>query len=151
MRTDHGRKHRCTACAAPFYDLHRSPIVCPKGGTTHVPVKWTGRTRVIPTPTGRDIEVAPEPHASATTEDGDARESGEDGARDDERESEDDTEAELDGDIDADAPDDETDEARATARSSRRGRAGSARSRRSRVPTREPHCPTMGVGAVRAP
>src|SRR3954454_16880203 len=78
---DRGHKRRCTACAAPFYDLHRSPIVCPKCGVTHVPVTWKGRTRVVPTPTGEAEVAVAEPSAAATTED--------DGETGDERESDD--------------------------------------------------------------
>ena len=28
-----GAKHTCIGCGAKFYDLHRSPIKCPKCGT----------------------------------------------------------------------------------------------------------------------
>jgi hypothetical protein len=32
-----GRKHRCLGCAAPFYDMEKTPIVCPKCGVTFEP------------------------------------------------------------------------------------------------------------------
>jgi uncharacterized protein (TIGR02300 family) len=32
-KTDLGVKRRCASCDAPFYDLLRSPIQCPKCGT----------------------------------------------------------------------------------------------------------------------
>lgn len=32
-KPDLGVKRRCTSCDAPFYDLLRSPIQCPKCGT----------------------------------------------------------------------------------------------------------------------
>jgi uncharacterized protein (TIGR02300 family) len=32
-----GTKRLCTNCAAKFYDLHRTPIVCPKCSTVFVP------------------------------------------------------------------------------------------------------------------
>lgn len=32
-----GTKRLCANCAAKFYDLHRSPIVCPKCSTVFVP------------------------------------------------------------------------------------------------------------------
>ena len=34
-----GTKRRCTntACGAPYYDLNRQPVVCPKCGTTFQP------------------------------------------------------------------------------------------------------------------
>lgn len=28
-----GEKHLCPACGCKFYDMHRSPIVCPRCGT----------------------------------------------------------------------------------------------------------------------
>lgn len=33
-----GRKHVCLACQAPFYDMRREPITCPKCGAAHQPV-----------------------------------------------------------------------------------------------------------------
>lgn len=32
-----GGKHRCTHCGKAFYDLHRSPILCPACGKPHEP------------------------------------------------------------------------------------------------------------------
>lgn len=29
-RADRGMKRRCGSCGAPFYDMGRSPIICPK-------------------------------------------------------------------------------------------------------------------------
>jgi uncharacterized protein (TIGR02300 family) len=34
-RPELGTKRQCGSCAAKFYDLHRSPIVCPKCGTIY--------------------------------------------------------------------------------------------------------------------
>ena len=34
-----GAKRRCLSCAAPFYDLNRSPIVCPKCGASFMVVE----------------------------------------------------------------------------------------------------------------
>ncbi|MGE5545518.1 MAG: TIGR02300 family protein [Solirubrobacterales bacterium] len=34
---DLGTKRRCAHCGAPFYDLHHSPIVCPKCHSEHKP------------------------------------------------------------------------------------------------------------------
>ncbi|KUO61632.1 MAG: hypothetical protein APF80_11095 [Alphaproteobacteria bacterium BRH_c36] len=33
-----GTKHRCLSCELPFYDLARTPIVCPNCSETFVPV-----------------------------------------------------------------------------------------------------------------
>ena len=57
LHPDRGMKRRCSACGTPFYDLRRTPIVCPKCGATHVPATWASRKRAAPTPTGRDPEV----------------------------------------------------------------------------------------------
>lgn len=45
-----GTKRRCPHCAAAFYDLDRSPVVCPKCHTPYVetprmPTRQSGRTR----------------------------------------------------------------------------------------------------------
>ncbi len=34
-----GKKHRCSSCGKPFYDMQRDPIVCPGCGERHIPVK----------------------------------------------------------------------------------------------------------------
>ncbi|HEX6978877.1 MAG TPA: TIGR02300 family protein [Alphaproteobacteria bacterium] len=33
-----GTKRRCTDCGAAFYDMRRTPIICPKCGVKHTPV-----------------------------------------------------------------------------------------------------------------
>lgn len=45
-----GTKHRCLACELPFYDLAKTPIVCPNCSETFVPV---------PPPTPRLSEPRP--------------------------------------------------------------------------------------------
>ncbi len=86
-----GQRRRCTSCSAPFYDLQRDPIVCPKCGIELVPLLRQRRERPKPTPTGR----AEEPALVAAAED----------AVDEDEEA--DTEA--DGESD-DAPDEEADD-----------------------------------------
>jgi uncharacterized protein (TIGR02300 family) len=47
-KPDWGRKYVCLGCQAPFYDLQRTPITCPKCGAVHQPVallKSDGRPR----------------------------------------------------------------------------------------------------------
>jgi uncharacterized protein (TIGR02300 family) len=67
-----GKKRRCLECDAPFYDLNRDPIACPKCGAPYQPVarlKSDGReppkgrtfTRRKPEP----AEAAAEPAAEA--------------------------------------------------------------------------------------
>lgn len=36
-KAEWGEKHRCNACGKPFYDMKKSPIICPSCGTEHVP------------------------------------------------------------------------------------------------------------------
>lgn len=35
-RPERGNKHTCLSCEARFYDLGRSPIICPKCGTEYI-------------------------------------------------------------------------------------------------------------------
>lgn len=37
MKATRGTKRICRACARPFYDLPRDPIVCPSCGAHHIP------------------------------------------------------------------------------------------------------------------
>jgi uncharacterized protein (TIGR02300 family) len=71
-----GRKRVCLECQAPFYDMRRAPITCPKCGATHQPVallKSAGRpprrNRLRPTlTTPQAAEPQPEPTASSDPE-----------------------------------------------------------------------------------
>jgi uncharacterized protein (TIGR02300 family) len=71
-----GLRRRCSACAAPFYDLRRDPIVCPKCGVEQVPILPSKRARVRPTPTGVEPVITDEPETKA--EKGDEDETGDD-------------------------------------------------------------------------
>ena len=44
-KPDLGTKRLCAGCGAKFYDLNRTPIVCPKCETQFVPVVVAPRTR----------------------------------------------------------------------------------------------------------
>jgi uncharacterized protein (TIGR02300 family) len=60
LSPDLGKKRRCTACEAAFYDLNRDPITCPKCGAPHQPVtrlKSDGREP----PKGRSFKRKPPP------------------------------------------------------------------------------------------
>ena len=48
---DRGLRRRCNKCAAPFYDLGRATIVCPKCGAAYVPARRRA------TPAGNDVIV----------------------------------------------------------------------------------------------
>lgn len=58
-----GTKRRCASCGAPFYDLERDPVVCPKChspyvATTRVPVKALRARAVEPVPVVEEEEAA---------------------------------------------------------------------------------------------
>jgi uncharacterized protein (TIGR02300 family) len=54
-KPDLGTKRLCAGCGAKFYDLNRTPIVCPKCETEFVPVVVAPRTR---TDTPKPVPVA---------------------------------------------------------------------------------------------
>ena len=63
-----GTKRMCLTCERPFYDLGRSPIVCPGCGNTLVveaprKVVRMPRARVV----RRPVPATPEPEAEETT------------------------------------------------------------------------------------
>jgi uncharacterized protein (TIGR02300 family) len=51
---DRGTKRRCSACGAPFYDLNKDPVICPKCHSPYVaaarvPVRaLRGRAQELP-------------------------------------------------------------------------------------------------------
>lgn len=64
-----GTKRRCPHCGAPFYDLNRHPITCPKcheevkpEALTKVPIRSGSRSAsrpvVVPEPVVEDVENA---------------------------------------------------------------------------------------------
>jgi uncharacterized protein (TIGR02300 family) len=63
-----GAKRVCQSCAAHFYDLRRSPIVCPKCGTVFDPefMVKARRPRPAPAPPPRKEPVVVEPEALET-------------------------------------------------------------------------------------
>jgi uncharacterized protein (TIGR02300 family) len=68
IRLAHGTKRLCATCEVRFYDLGRSPIVCPTCGAEHVPIKrWAAEPLARSTWGGqrpRPIPVVPETIAS---------------------------------------------------------------------------------------
>lgn len=50
MKPEWGTKRLCQSCGAPFYDMRRNPIVCPKCGTTFDPEVFTKVRRARPQP-----------------------------------------------------------------------------------------------------
>jgi len=97
---DRGQRRRCGKCSAPFYDLRRDPIVCPKCGAKLAPQLPQRHERPRPTPTGREAEPVVVTAAEDVAEDD----------TDEDKDEDDETDAELpepDGEPDIE-PDDET-------------------------------------------
>ncbi len=40
VKAEWGQKRMCQSCGARFYDMRRTPIVCPKCGTVHDPAAF---------------------------------------------------------------------------------------------------------------
>jgi hypothetical protein len=78
-----GHRRRCTSCSAPFYDLQRDPIVCPKCGIELVPLLRQRRERPKPTPTGRAEEPAPVEAAEDDVDEDEEADTDADGESDD--------------------------------------------------------------------
>jgi uncharacterized protein (TIGR02300 family) len=57
-KPDLGTKRVCSGCGAKFYDLNRTPIVCPKCETVFVPVVAAPRTRPEPVKAAAPAPVA---------------------------------------------------------------------------------------------
>ena len=75
-----GAKRICQSCSAPFYDLRRDPIICPKCGATFDPeaVLKSRRTR------GAEEPAAEKPKKKAEVPDVDLEADDEDAVADDE-------------------------------------------------------------------
>ncbi|MDH3473599.1 MAG: TIGR02300 family protein [Rhodospirillales bacterium] len=58
-RPDWGTKHSCQNCGAKYYDLNRSPIVCPKCGTEFNPDALLRSRRSRPSAPAPAKEPAP--------------------------------------------------------------------------------------------
>jgi uncharacterized protein (TIGR02300 family) len=67
-KPDLGTKRLCAGCGAKFYDLNKTPIVCPKCETVFVPVVTAPRTR----PDAPKAAVAPVAAAAVEPETADA-------------------------------------------------------------------------------
>ncbi len=57
-KPDLGTKRLCASCGAKFYDLNRTPMVCPKCDTEFVPVVVAPRTRPDSKPVAAAAPVA---------------------------------------------------------------------------------------------
>jgi hypothetical protein len=102
---DRGTKRRCAECGAAFYDMGRTPIVCPKCGTTHEPqvlLKSDGRQP-------RKSRAPAPPPPTVDTEPAEAPEPKDDEAADEAADDEED-DALLPDDDENEAPPDEPEE-----------------------------------------
>jgi len=89
---DRGTKRTCQSCEARFYDLARTPAICPKCGADYVepvrPAPLPRQTRKT-WPFGKDRQAAPEAedgvapmsHADRSDDDEEERDSGEEAER----------------------------------------------------------------------
>ena len=77
-----GNKHTCEKCGARFYDLKRSPAVCPTCGTEWTPPKVVRPKREAPAP----VVEAPRPKVVEPDAPAEAVEAAEDEVADDEEE-----------------------------------------------------------------
>ena len=108
-----GIKRRCAACEAPFYDVRRNPIVCPKCGAVFNPnaptpraakaraVRIAGKATAPAVMAIADDDPLPAPSDEAEDEVEDEEDDLDDDAADDEAEADD---AEADGGTNADDP-----------------------------------------------
>ena len=59
VKPEWGAKRVCHSCGAPFYDLHRDPITCPKCGAVYDPEAILKSRRARPAVAEKEVE-APE-------------------------------------------------------------------------------------------
>lgn len=58
MKSDWGTKRTCQSCGAPFYDMRRTPIICPKCKTAFDPEAFTKVKRGRPQPVAEEKRPA---------------------------------------------------------------------------------------------
>ena len=58
MKPEWGTKRTCQSCGAPFYDMRRTPIICPKCKTEFDPEAFTKVKRGRPQPVVEEKRVA---------------------------------------------------------------------------------------------
>ena len=99
-RPELGAKCACASCAERFYDLNRSPAVCPKCGTTQPPVSVRVRRPMRPS-TGT-AQLSPRSQPTIAEEEGEPVATVEDDEDEDVDTADDvpEIDAEVDGDVD---------------------------------------------------
>lgn len=53
-----GEKHRCSSCGKPFYDMKKTPIICPACGAENVPERLLKPRRNVGTTPAKKAEEA---------------------------------------------------------------------------------------------
>ena len=92
-----GTKRQCQECEAKFYDLGKSPIICPDCGAEF---KVVEAARPAPKPEPKEANLPPKHDRRKRTSDGEDATSDEDDDDDDDLDDEDDDEVDLDDDDD---------------------------------------------------
>ena len=59
MKPEWGTKRICQSCSVPFYDMRRTPIVCPKCGSAFDPEVLTKARRSRPQPVEEKAKKVP--------------------------------------------------------------------------------------------
>jgi len=100
---ERGTKRTCASCASRFYDLDRTPAICPKCGTEYVePVRAAPAYQ----PRKRGVFGARSP-AQTVEPENDGNPDAQEPSDDEERESDDEHEEELDGEADHESGEEE--------------------------------------------
>ena len=68
VKPEWGAKRVCHSCGAPFYDLHRDPISCPKCGATYDPEAILKSRRARPAVAEEKEVEQPEPEEAEVAE-----------------------------------------------------------------------------------
>jgi len=107
-RPELGKKRICVACGAKFYDLTKSPAICPKCGTEQPPEQPRVRVRTpIPEVKIKPVAVADDVDVDVDVEVEAGDDEAEDGVLEDTSDLEDDADA-LGADIEVGADPDDT-------------------------------------------
>jgi uncharacterized protein (TIGR02300 family) len=68
VKPEWGAKRVCHSCGAPFYDMHRDPITCPKCGGVYDPEAILKSRRARPAVAEKEVEAPEAEEVVAETE-----------------------------------------------------------------------------------
>ena len=74
VKPEWGAKRVCHSCGAPFYDLHRDPITCPKCGGVYDPEAILKSRRARPAVAEKEVEAPEAEEVVAETEEAETAE-----------------------------------------------------------------------------